>query len=247
VILAASTTNTTVFAAFAVGVVSFASPCVLPLVPGYLSAVSGISLAEIRSGERSLAKLLIPSFIFCLSFTVMFVLLGMSATKLGSTLSDHRLTLNRISGILIIALGAFFVLTPLIPALNREWRPEVLMKRAGTGGPIIAGLAFAIAWTPCAGATLSAILTAAANQDSVYHGGVLLLCYSLGLAIPFLLCALAMASMTRFFKMFRDHFRVITFVAGVILIVMGVMLYTNDLTRLNTWANDVGLNLISGV
>ncbi|HEX4735141.1 MAG TPA: cytochrome c biogenesis protein CcdA, partial [Thermoleophilaceae bacterium] len=144
-ILAASTTNTTVFAAFAVGVVSFVSPCVLPLVPGYLSAVSGISLAEIRSGERSLAKLLIPSFIFCFSFTLMFVLLGMSATKLGGTLSDHRLTLNRISGVLIIALGTFFVLTPFVPALNKEWRPEALMRRAGNGGPIIAGLAFAIA------------------------------------------------------------------------------------------------------
>ena len=246
-ILAASTTNTTVFAAFAVGVVSFVSPCVLPLVPGYLSAVSGVSLAEIRSGERSLSKLLIPSFIFCLSFTVMFVLLGMSATKLGSTLSDHRLTLNRISGVLIIALGAFFVLTPFIPALNKEWRPEALMRRAGTGGPIVAGLAFAVAWLPCTGPTLGVILTAASNQNTVGKGAGLLAVYSLGLAIPFLLCALAMASMTRFFKFFRNHFREITFVAGVILIAMGVMLYTNDLTRLNTWANDLGLNLISGV
>ena len=109
--LAVSTTNTTVFAAFAVGVVSFVSPCVLPLVPGYLSAVSGISLAEIRTGERSLSKLLIPSVIFCLSFTVMFVLLGMSATKLGSTLSDHRLTLNRISGGLIIVTGTAVLFT----------------------------------------------------------------------------------------------------------------------------------------
>jgi len=192
-ILAASTTNTTVFAAFAVGVVSFVSPCVLPLVPGYLSAVSGVSLAEIRSGERSLAKLLIPSFIFCLSFTVMFVLLGMSATKLGSTLSDHRLTLNRISGVLIIALGAFFVLTPFIPALNKEWRPEVLMRRAGTGGPIVAGLAFDRA--------------------------------------------------TEAFRWMRDRYIALTVISGVILIVMGVLLLTNEYSWLNARAQD-GLNAL---
>jgi cytochrome c-type biogenesis protein len=134
-----------------------------------------------------------------------------------------------------------------VPKLKREWRPEELMRRAHTGGPIIAGLAFAVAWLPCTGPTLGVILTAASNQSTVGKGAVLLAVYSLGLAVPFLLCALAMASMTRFFKFFRDHFRVLTFAAGLILVVMGVMLYTNDLTRLNTWANDLGLNLISGV
>jgi cytochrome c-type biogenesis protein len=168
----------------------------------------------------------------------MFVLLGMSATKLGGTLSDHRLTLNRISGVLIIALGTFFVLTPFVPALNKEWRPEALMRRAGNGGPIIAGLAFAIAWTPCAGATLSAILTAAANQDSVYHGGLLLLCYSLGLAIPFLLCAVAFDRATTAFRWMRDHYLVLTVVSGAILIVMGVLLLTNQYSWLNTRAQD---------
>jgi len=209
VILAASTTNTTVFAAFAVGVVSFVSPCVLPLVPGYLSAVSGISLAEIRSGERSLAKLLIPSFIFCFSFTVMFVLLGMSATKLGGTLSDHRLTLNRISGVLIIALGAFFVLTPFIPALPRpKWS---LVLKLG----IAAGLSL-----------------------GVRVGGLLLLCYSLGLAIPFLLCAVAFDRATTAFRWMRDHYLVLTVVSGFILIVMGVLLLTNQYSWLNTRAQD---------
>jgi cytochrome c-type biogenesis protein len=237
-IFAASTTDTTVFAAFAVGVVSFVSPCVLPLVPGYLSAVSGISLAEIRTGERNLSKLIVPSVIFCLSFTVMFVLLGMSATKIGGALSDHRLTLNRISGALIIALGIFFVLTPFVPALNKEWRPEALMQRAGSGGPVIAGLAFAIAWTPCAGATLSAILTAAANQDSVYHGGVLLLCYSLGLAIPFLLCAVAFDRATSAFKWMRDRYLVLTAISGLILVAMGVLLLTNEYNWLNARAQD---------
>ena len=237
--------NTTVFAAFGVGFLSFVSPCVLPLVPGYLSAVSGVSYAEMEAGQSRL-KVLGPALLFCLSFTAMFVALGMTATGLGQTLQEHRVIMREISGIVIAALGVFFIATLFIPAFNREFRPTALLQKASTGGPIIAGLAFAVAWLPCTGPTLGVILTAASNQNTVGKGAGLLAVYSLGLAVPFLLCAFAMASMTRFFKFFRNHFREITFTAGVILIVMGVMLYTNDLTRLNTWANDLGLNLISG-
>src|SRR3954469_17957465 len=237
--------NTTVFAAFAVGFLSFVSPCVLPLVPGYLSAVSGVSYAEMESGG-SRWKVLGPALLFCLSFTAMFVALGMTATGLGQTLQEHRAIMRQISGLVIAALGAFFIATLFIPAFNREFRPQALLARASSGGPIIAGLAFAVAWLPCTGPTLGVILTAASNQVTVGKGAVLLAFYSLGLAVPFLLCALAMASMTRFFKFFRNHFRQITFAAGTILVVMGYMLFTNDLTRLNTWANDLGLNLISG-
>jgi len=248
-VLAAATDNsvdTTVFAAFGVGFLSFVSPCVLPLVPGYLSAVSGVSYAEMEAGE-SRWKVLGPAILFCLSFTAMFVALGMTATGLGQTLQEHRAVMRQISGIVIAALGLFFIATLFIPAFNREFRPQKLLQKASSGGPIIAGLAFAVAWLPCTGPTLGVILTAASNQNTVGKGAGLLAIYSLGLAVPFLLCALAMASMTRFFRFFRNHFRAITFVAGVILVVMGVMLYTNDLTRLNTWANDIGLNLISGV
>jgi cytochrome c-type biogenesis protein len=248
VLLAAADTsvNTTVFAAFGVGFLSFVSPCVLPLVPGYLSAVSGVSYAEMQSGA-SRWKVLGPALLFCLSFTAMFVALGMTATGLGQTLQEHRAIMREISGLVIAALGVFFIATLFIPAFNREFRPQALLARASSGGPIIAGLAFAVAWLPCTGPTLGVILTAASNQATVGKGAILLAIYSLGLAVPFLLCALAMASMTRFFRFFRNHFRVITFAGGVILIVMGVMLYTNDLTRLNTWANDIGLNLIGGV
>jgi cytochrome c-type biogenesis protein len=248
-VLAAAADNsvdTTVFAAFGVGFLSFVSPCVLPLVPGYLSAVSGVSYAEMEAGQ-SRWKVLGPALLFCLSFTAMFVALGMTATGLGQTLQEHRAVMRQISGIVIILLGLFFVATLFIPAFNREFRPQKLLQKASSGGPVIAGLAFAVAWLPCTGPTLGVILTAASNQNTVGKGAVLLAVYSLGLAIPFLLCALAMASMTRFFRFFRNHFRVITFAAGVILVAMGVMLYTNDLTRLNTWANDLGLNLISDV
>jgi cytochrome c-type biogenesis protein len=247
-LLAASSTgvDTTIFAAFGVGFLSFVSPCVLPLVPGYLSAISGVSFADMQQ-KRERWKVLGPALLFCLSFTVMFVALGMSATGLGQTLQEHRTILRQISGVLIAALGLFFIATLFIPAFNREFRPHALLARAKSGGPVVAGLAFAVAWLPCTGPTLGVILTAASNQSTVGKGAILLAFYSAGLAIPFLLCAVAMSATTRIFRFFRDHYRVITVVAGVILVAMGVMLYTNDLTRLNSWANDLGLNLIGGV
>jgi cytochrome c-type biogenesis protein len=249
VILAAA--DTTVFAAFAVGFVSFISPCVLPLVPGYLSAISGVSLAEIRSGEHSLRHVLAPAIIFCLSFTLMFVALGMTATGFGQVLQDNRNLLRQISGIVIMLLGALFIATLFVPKLNREWRPEELMRRAHTGGPIIAGLAFAVAWLPCTGPTLGAILTAASQENTVGRGGVLLAFYALGLAVPFILSALAFTTFTGVFRFFRNHYTAITVVSGSILIVMGYLLFTNELTTLNSEAlrvmDDLNLNFFSNL
>ena len=137
----------------------------------------------------------------------------------------------------------FFVATLFIPAFNREWRSEALLKRAGTGGPVLAGLAFAVAWLPCTGATLGAVLTAAASSADVGKGAVLLTFYSLGMAVPFLLSALAFTSVTGFFKFFRDHYAEITIVSGVILIAFGVLLFTNEVTRLNSEAQQLMDNL----
>ena len=237
-------TDATIFAAFAVGFVSFISQCVLPLVPGYLSAISGISFAEIQEGNRK-AHVLGPAIIFCISFTVMFVALGMGATGIGNWLGEHRVTLRHVSGIVIAAMGVLFIAMLFVPRLNREWRPETLMHRAQTGGPVIAGLAFAVAWLPCTGPTLAAILTAAGNQDTVAKGGVLLAFYSAGLAIPFILSALAFARVTGVFRFFRDHYAVITAVSGVILVAMGVLLYTDELAQFNSFLNRIGLNGIS--
>jgi cytochrome c-type biogenesis protein len=237
--LAAATTNsvdTTVFAAFAVGFVSFISPCVLPLVPGYLSAVSGVSIEEMRGEDRPVGRVLGPAIIFCLSFTTMFVALGMTATSIGSTLHSHQQTLNRISGWLIVALGVFFVAALFIPKLNREYRPDALISRAGSGGPVIAGLAFGIAWTPCVGPTLTSILSAAATSDTVGKGGILLACYSLGLAIPFLVTAVAFDRATTAFRWLRDRYVLITALSGLILITMGVLILTGELTVLNAHA-----------
>jgi cytochrome c-type biogenesis protein len=236
--------DTTVIAAFAVGFISFISPCVLPLVPGYLSAVSGVS-----QGERRMSRVLAPAIVFCLAFTVVFVALGMTATGLGSTLRDERGTLDKVAGLIIIALGVFFLLTPFVPKLNREWRPDALMSRAGSGGPLIAGAAFAFAWTPCVGPTLGTILTAASVQDTVGKGAVLLLFYSAGLAVPFLITAIAFTRATAAFRWLRDRYLIITAVSGAILITMGVLLFTGELTTLNLKAQDaldsLGLNFFN--
>ena len=243
--IAADSVDTTVVAAFAVGFVSFISPCVLPLVPGYLSTISGVSFADIQEG-RGRAKVLGPALLFCLAFTAMFVALGMSATGLGQTLNDHRALLRQISGVVLVLMGAFFIATLFLPLLNREWRPEQLMRKAHTGGPLIAGVAFAVAWLPCTGPTLGAILTAATNESTVGEGGVLLAFYALGLAVPFILSALAFSTFSGFFRFFRDHYRAITVVSGTVLIVMGVLLYANELTQLNSDAlramDDLGIN-----
>ena len=248
IVIAQSGVDTTAAAAFGVGFLSFISPCVLPLVPGYLSTISGVSFADLQAG-RGRAKVLGPALLFCLSFTVMFIALGMTATGLGSFLQDNRPLLRQIAGVIIVALGLLFIATLLVNRLNREWRPEALLSRASTGGPVIAGLAFAVAWLPCTGPTLGAVLTAAGTEQNVGQGGVLLAFYALGLAVPFILSALAFSSVSGFFRFFRDHYVAITVVSGIVLVVMGVLLYTNELTRLNSEAltlmDDQGINFFS--
>jgi cytochrome c-type biogenesis protein len=222
--------DTTVFAAFAAGFISFVSPCVLPLVPGYLSAVSGVNVTELDRGRRDV---LLPALVFCLSFTAVFVALGMGATGLGATLRDHRDLLNRIAGVLIVAMGVLFIAMLLAPRLNREFRPHGLLRRAGTGGPVIAGAAFAIGWTPCIGPTLTVILNAAAFQDTVGQGGALLAVYSLGLAVPFLVSAVAFQRASTVFRWLRDRHVAITATSGVVLVAMGVLIFTGEITELN--------------
>ena len=243
--IAASGTDTTIIAAFAVGFVSFISPCVLPLVPGYLSAVSGVSIAEMKSDEQTAHRVVWPAAIFCLSFTVMFVALGMTATGLGHALNTHKETLDKIAGATIILMGLVFVSSPFIPILNKEWRPDTLIRRAGSGGPLVAGLAFAFAWTPCIGPTLSSILAAASTSDSVAHGGVLLAFYSAGLAIPFMLTAILFDRATTAWRWLRDRYLIVTAFSGLVLIVMGVLIFTGELTTLNQKAQDAlgGLGL----
>jgi cytochrome c-type biogenesis protein len=249
-VTAADTVDTTVVAAFAVGFVSFVSPCVLPLVPGYLSTISGVSFAEIQEG-RGRSRVLGPALLFCLAFSAMFVALGMTATGLGQTLQDNRQLLRHVAGVVIALMGVLFIATLFLPRLNREWRPEQLLRRAHTGGPIVAGVAFAVAWLPCTGPTLGAILTAASTESTVGEGGVLLAFYALGLAVPFILSALAFSTFSGVFRFFRDHYRAITLVSGIVLLAMGVLLYANELTRLNSEAlslmEDLGINFFGDI
>jgi cytochrome c-type biogenesis protein len=233
-----------IFAALAAGVVSFLSPCVLPLVPGYLSAVTGVSAAELD--EAGWRRVLGPSLIFVASFSAIFILLGLTATGLGSFLDENKPLLTKISGILIIAMGVLFVGSLFITRLNREWHVDALLQRAGKGGPIVAGAAFAIAWTPCIGPTLGAILSAAALTGSAGRGAFLLAVYSAGLAIPFLLTALAFSQMTAAFTVVKRHYQAIVAAGGVILIAMGILILNGELTRLNvevqSWLESSGLD-----
>ena len=233
-----------IFAALAAGVVSFLSPCVLPLVPGYLSAVTGVSATELD--DAGWRRVLGPSLLFVASFSVIFILLGLGATGVGSLLQDHKQLLTKISGALIVFMGLLFVGSLFVTRLNREWHVDALLERAGKGGPIIAGAAFAIAWTPCIGPTLGAILTAASVSESAAHGAFLLAVYSAGLAIPFILTALAFSRMTTAFAMVKRHYQAIVAVGGVILIAMGILIWTGQLFQMNleiqSWAETSGLD-----
>jgi cytochrome c-type biogenesis protein len=221
--------------ALAAGLVSFLSPCVLPLVPGYLSTVIGVTPADLKDvGPR---RVLIPSLLFIGSFSLIFILLGMSATVIGSSLNTHKQALEQIGGILIIAMGLIFLATPFVNVLNREWHSESLLRLAGRGGPVVAGAAFAIAWTPCTSITLGAILTQAAVSSSAAHGALLLAFYSAGLAIPFLLIALAFERATETLAVVKRHFPVIIGVGGAVMIALGLLILTGEFTVLNTWAS----------
>ncbi len=240
--------DTTLIAAVAVGFISFISPCVLPMVPGYLSAVSGVTVTDLEKSNREVAlKVLGPALIFCLTFTAMFVALGATATGFGSLLQDNRGLLNKIAGVVIIAMGVFFLAAPFVDRLNRDWHPQALIKRAGSGGPLLAGIAFAFAWTPCVGPTLAAILAAASTQNTAGEGMLLLGAYSAGLAIPFLISAVAFVSAIKTFGWFTRHYLILTAIAGAILIAMGILIYTDELFRLNIEAqkllDSLGLNI----
>ncbi len=234
--------------AMAAGLVSFLSPCVLPLVPGYLSTVIGVTPADLKEGV-GVRRVLVPSLLFIASFSLIFILLGLSATVIGSSLNTHKHMLEQIGGVVIILMGLVFLATPFIGMLNREWHSESLLRLAGRGGPLVAGAAFAIAWTPCTSITLGAILTQAAISSSAAHGALLLAFYSAGLAIPFLLIALAFERMTNALTIVKRHFPVIIGVGGAVMICLGLLIITGEFTTLNTQANELlqgtGLNVSS--
>ncbi len=231
--------------AFIAGLVSFLSPCVLPLVPGYLSVITGVSPNDLESADWR--RVVVPSLLFIASFSTIFILLGLAATQIGSSLRENQDTLSNIGAVLLIVMGVLFIAAMYVDRLNREWRVDALMERAGKGGPIVAGAAFSIAWTPCVGPALGGILTLAGVNGEPAHGAFLLAVYSLGLAVPFLLTAIAYSRATSAFDIVKRHYRAITATGGAILIAMGVLILSGGFTEINNWAqrltNELGLNL----
>ena len=237
----------TIALAFAAGMVSFLSPCCLPLVPGYLATVCGQPAGDRRLDPAVVAR----SLAFVGSFSLVFILLGLSATAIGGLLRDNLDGLQKVAGVLIIAMGLLFIGTVFVTRLNREFRPPGLIERAGRGGPLVAGVAFAIAWTPCVGPTLAAILTLAGLGDSTAEGGGLLAVYSLGLGLPFVLSAVAFGATQRSFEWVKRHYAAIQVGAGVVLVAMGVLVLTGQLFRLNIEVQQalegLGLNFFQSV
>jgi cytochrome c-type biogenesis protein len=213
--------------AFGAGLISFLSPCVLPLVPGYISAVAGVAPSEIRA-----RRVIGPSLAFVASFSAIFIALGLIGQQaLRGSLTGP--TAQKVSGAIIVVMGLLFLLAPFIPRLSREWHVGGLMKRAGRGGPVLTGAAFALAWTPCTGPTLGAIITAAGTSASAAHGAVLLAVYCAGLGVPFILTGLAFGSMTSALAVVRRHYPIVIGTGGAVLIAMGVLMFTGEFTQLN--------------
>jgi len=239
----------TISLAFAAGLVSFVSPCCLPLVPGYLAAVSGKAPGE--QTRRLDPSVLARSLLFIASFSAVFILLGLTATAIGAFLFESQLTLRKVAGVGIVLMGLLFIAAVFVTRLNRDFRPGGLIERAGSGGPVVAGVAFAFAWTPCIGPTLAAILGLASTQQSTVEAAGLLAVYSAGLGIPFLLSAVGWGAAQRSFDWVRRHYAAIQVGAGLVLVVMGVLVYTNDLFLLNVeiqrTLDDLGLNFFQSV
>jgi len=223
------------FAALFAGLVSFISPCVLPIVPGYLSFISGVNVAEFKgqAAPSGLARRVgITSGVFVLGFSTVFVALGAAATLIGQVLQQYKRGLGMIGGAIIILLGLHTAGVLPIKWLLYEKRAEVKSRPLGLVGAYVVGLAFAFGWTPCIGPILGGILLYASQQDSVGQGILLLSAYSLGLGIPFILSGLAINGFFSAFARLRRHMKLVEYVAGALLVSVGLLLLTNRLTML---------------
>ncbi|MDQ2754054.1 MAG: cytochrome c biogenesis protein CcdA [Actinomycetota bacterium] len=232
--------------AFGAGVISFLSPCVLPLVPSYLSMMSGVGTAELATASRSDQRRLIrATVLFVGGFTLVFAALEATASGLGQTLQSHQRGLDQVAGVVIIAMGLIFA-GVLRPAwLLRERRLHVLPSRFGVWAAPVMGMAFAFGWTPCIGPALAAVLGLASDTHTLARGEAMLVAFSLGLGVPFVAAGVAFGRMTTVFAFARRHLRTINLISGLVLSALGVLLLTNQLHVLSTWFGDLlkGLGL----
>ena len=244
--------NVTLLAAFGAGLLSFISPCVLPLIPGYLSYVSGLSLDEMRGGTAAVAstaggvavavaapvarrRVVLASLAFILGFSIVFVTLGASASAIGQFLMSRLSILSRVAGGIIIIFGLHTMGVLRIEWLYQEKRVQTTKQPAGLVGATLVGIAFAVGWTPCIGPILAGILAVAAAQDTVGDGVRLLSAYSLGLGVPFLATALAIDRFYAAFAKIRRYYHAIEVVSGALLIAIGVLIFTNRFTIIVQW------------
>jgi cytochrome c-type biogenesis protein len=223
-------------AAFIAGLFSFLSPCVLPLVPGYLSLISGAGLEELKTPQAQLMRrVLINSVAFIVGFSVVFIALGLAATEVGQVLGIYKRTLARIAGVVIILFGLHLTGIFKIKALYTDARLHGVKGSSTPVGAFVIGFAFAFGWTPCLGPILSGILAVAAEQSTLAKGALLLGVYSLGLAVPFLVTALLMERFLKFYSRFRSHMHALEVASGGLLIALGVLLVIGRFTLISNW------------
>ena len=223
-------------AAFGAGIFSFLSPCVLPLVPGYLSMISGVGLEELKVPQaRLMRRVMINSIVFIVGFSVVFIALGLAATGVGEVLGMYKHTLAKIAGVVIIIFGLHLTGLFKIKALYTDARLHNVKGSSTPLGAFVIGFAFAFGWTPCLGPILSGILAVAAQQSTLVKGAILLAIYSLGLAVPFLLTALLMERFLKFYSRFRSKMHALEVASGALLIGLGVLLVIGRFTLISNW------------
>lgn len=232
-------------AAFLAGVLSFLSPCVLPLVPGYVSLISGTTVDELRDSDRKLlGGVMMNSVMFILGFSIVFVLLGAVATSLGQLTRSYYPILTRVAGVVIIIFGLHLTGIWKIKALYADKRMHDVKGSSGALGSFVVGFAFAFGWTPCIGPILATILAIAASENTVSKGVLLLGVYSAGLAVPFLLTSLGIDRFLQFYGRFRRHLHTVEVISGVLLIAIGALVLTRHFTVLASylsWLNRFSL------
>ena len=227
-----------VLVAFSAGLFSFLSPCVLPLFPSYLSFVTGMSVSDL-SAELTAAtrrRVMLHAVAFVVGFSMIFVALGASFSAASAFLLDYRDWIRRVGGVLIVVFGLYIAGLLRIGIFARTQQLQLRKKPAGYVGSFIVGLTFAIGWTPCVGPILGAILSLAGTADTVMRGIGLLMAYSAGLGVPFLLSAVALGAFLKFFRRYRPFIPVVERFAGVLLVIVGVLVFTNYYLVLNSWA-----------
>lgn len=234
------TANISLVGAFVAGLLSFLSPCVLPLIPSYITYITGMSFAELDSehpSHRVRRLTVLHSLSFIAGFTVVFVLLGASATFIGGFLQQHMAAIRRVGGVLIILFGIHVSGVMNLNLLLGEKRINIRSKPAGFLGSFLVGIAFAAGWTPCIGPILASILMVAATEETIYRGILLLLAYSLGLGIPFFLAGLALHRFLLLFNRFKRYIRLFEIITGIFLVIVGVLIFGNYLTIISRYAS----------